>query len=272
MPSPILLILIVCLLLCATACLPNSAADESAAEPLRRGFINTGESGAPQFINAEMSGVRVGLPVPPGWAADNIDGLIVAEHLSPMNGGAPAPGLLVYAFVPPLERFEVPAHDSANVAYHVLNQVVRMPTEIGSDVVATAPEAFTWGGHDAAYYLLNSADEIKTLVLAVETVANGRLLVINISAPGSQAERIRPLLPLLMDGVQINDVALDGEELDQLPAPLRFPTRDDSARLEGRLRSSVVDLPSPVPFPLTQRFVFSTPSRRSTFEMPTSQP
>lgn len=254
MPSSILLILLVCLLLCTTACLSASNADETAPEEIAselpsRGFINTGEEDTPRFIDTEMNGVRIGLPVPPGWAADVIDGLIIAEHLSPMNDGIPEPGLMVYAFVPPLDRFEVPAHDTANVAYHVLNQVVRMPAEIGFDVVATAPEAFTWGTHDAAYYLLNSADEVKTLVLAVETVANGRLLVINISAPGSQAERIRALLPQIMHGVRINDVALDGDELNRLPVPLRFPTRDDSAQRDGGSRSVVVEVPSPVPSP-----------------------
>lgn len=272
MPTSIMLLLIACLLLWTNACLPASATDEASSAPSGSGFVNSGDTGDLPFVATEMNGVRIGLPVPPGWAADIVDGLIVAEHLGRIDGGMPEPGLLIYAFVPPLDQFNVPAYDSDNVAYHVLNQVVRMPTEIGANVVASAPTSFSWGTHDAAYYLLNSADQTKTLVLAVEIATNGQLLVINLSAPGNQVERIRALLPLLMDGVQIDDDVLSGRELDQLPTPLRFPTRDDSAGIDAGARPVIVDVPSPAPSTLTPRFLYTVPSAVPAEEASAAQP
>lgn len=235
------IVLVLCLIaLIITACQP--AAPNALPPDPPGGALNT--TADRRIIETDMNGIRIGLGVPPGWAGDTVDGLVIAEHFGSMDGGIPTPGMLVYVFVPPLDRFEVPEPTATNVAQHVLTQVVQMPTEIGVDVTASSPSPFRWAQHDAAYYLLNSSDGAKTLVLALEVVENGQLVVVNLSAPAAQVNRIRAMLPFIMDGLTVNGERLLGSDLDVLPDPLVFPARnDDAASLP---RPAVAELVTPI--------------------------
>lgn len=177
----------------------------------------------PRWVETQVDGVMLGLMMPAGWAADTTDGLIMAEHMNALYTGTSMAGMLVYVFVPSLDRFTLPTDENANVALAVLQQVVRMPHEIGHDVAASEPAPFIWSDHDAAYYLLNSGDGIKTIVLAIALPDVDKLVVCNISVPADQVDRIRQALPEVLDGLTINGHRLSGEALDALPEPLHFP-------------------------------------------------
>lgn len=191
-----------------------------------------------RWIETETDGVRIGMWLPSGWAVDTSQGIIMAEHFTGVENGVPNPGMLVYIFVPPLDRFNLEINAEANAALHVLNQVVRMPTELGANVAATSPVAFTWDDLPAAYYLLTGTDGVRTLVMAVELEDHGKLVVCNVSIPGSQASRIRELLPRLLDDFRVNDLTLSGAGLNVLPNPLSFPRTDPSAMLSTEVAPS----------------------------------
>jgi hypothetical protein len=55
-------------------------------------------------------------------------------------------------------------------------------------------------------------------------LADGQHLVVShISIPENQAQRLRPLLPHLLDSLTIDNVPVDVMALNHLPDPLVFP-------------------------------------------------
>lgn len=185
---------------------------------------------ADAWMETEMNGVRLGVRMPHGWeAAHNADfggepkGLMLAEYRPAPDSGELEVGVLVYLFVPQLDNFHVPEEPGENAALAVLDQVIEMPNHIGHDAIASDPVPFEWNGRDAAYYLLTTPNAVKTIVLAVETESGHRLVVCNINMPASEVIRVREMLPVVLDGLTIDGVAMDGAGLEVLPDPLVFP-------------------------------------------------
>jgi hypothetical protein len=183
------------------------------------------------WITTETNGVRLEMRMPTGWAADIEDGLLLAEQTTSPDTGEVQVTVLIHLFVPTLDDFDLPEEVGENTALVVLDQAVTMPSVVGQNVVVSEPVGFMWNGRDAAYYLLTNYDGVKTIVIAVEANRNNRLVVCNISMPASEASRVRDMLPELLDGMQINDMAMDGMALDALPDPLMFPHYDSSPEM-----------------------------------------
>ncbi|MFQ3567755.1 MAG: hypothetical protein SNJ59_12230 [Aggregatilineales bacterium] len=198
---------------------PTAPADSTAEAAVG---TTTGETNN-LWTETEMDGVRLGMPMPHGWTAETRDGLILVEHMSSIATEEPASGILVYIFVPQLDHFNLPDPEVDNAALAVLRQVVNMPHEIGHNAVASEPVPFVWSDHQAAYYLLSNHDGIKTIVIAVELPEVRKLVVCNISLPSNQIDRVRALLPTVLDGLTLNGLRLSGDDLNVLPDPLIFP-------------------------------------------------
>ena len=175
-----------------------------------------------QWLQTEINGVSLGMWTPGGWETDLSDGLALAEHTVSTNSMIEG-GMLINVFVPPIDEFDI-GEDDDNVAWAVLQQVVKMPSHIGSDAAISDPAGFDWDQYGAAYYLMSSGDGIKALVLALAfSKTPPKVIVCNVSVPSSQANRIRAMLPTLLDGLTINGRIFDGESLGVLPDPLPFP-------------------------------------------------
>lgn len=202
------LIAAVCLL---AACQPAAPTETRTATP----------ETTRQWLETEMNGVSLGLWTPEGWEADLSDGLVLAEH-SVSSRGKYEDGILIYCFVPPMDEFQVSASD-ANYAWAVLKQVVKMPSHTGIDVSVSEPTGFDWETFPAAYYLLTTGDGVRALVLALGLPNPKKLVVCNVSVPMAQADRIRQLLPNVLDGFVVDGTTLHGAALDVLPDPLPFP-------------------------------------------------
>lgn len=203
------------------------AACQSAA-PTETSTETIPNSSEPQWLETQMNGVSLGMWKPRGWETDVSDGLVLAEHTISTSGSIES-GMLIYVFVPPVDDFHVAAGDS-NFAWAVLNQVVKMPSHTGNDVSFSQPASFEWDAHDAAYYLLTTGDGVRAVVLALALPGESKVVVCNISVPMAQADRIRAMIPRILDGLTINGMALDGTALDRLPDPLPFPRYSLAAR------------------------------------------
>jgi hypothetical protein len=180
------------------------------------------------WMETEMNGVHIGMRVPSGWAADINSGLLLAEHTSSMDTSEVEVAVLIRIFVPSLDNIpHSQIIEAENAALALLDQVVNMPSVIGQHVVVSEPVSFNWDGHEAAYYLLSDVYGVKTIVIAVEAPED-QFVVCNIGMPPSEAPRVREMLPEVLDGLQIDGVAMDGESLDALPSPLEFPVYDQS--------------------------------------------
>ncbi len=201
----------------STEAVSETAADGGAAP---ESIIDTADA-----LEYTMEGVNLRLKTPHGWQADVIDGLLLVEHTISMDDGLPDAGMVVYIFVPPPSEFAV-LTGSGNFAYAVLNHVVRMPQRVGRDVSVSEPVGFRWGSYDAAYYLLSGLDA-RTMVLAVAVPSADKprpsLVVCNISVPNDREGVLRTMLPLILDELTIDGIALDGSALQMLPDPLPFP-------------------------------------------------
>lgn len=182
----------------------------------------------PRWLETTIDGVKMGIMTPSGWFAEAMDGLMIAEHISPVEGGPPAAGILVYIFAPPLDEFTLPGEGADNFALLVLRQVIQMPTHVGTDVSVSEPVAFRWGDHDAAYYLLTGADGTRTMVIGLAVPELERLVVANVSVPGQRESALREALPRVLNRLEVNGVVFDGSGLNVLPDPLPFPEYIDT--------------------------------------------
>ncbi len=183
----------------------------------------------PYWLEVNIEGIELGLWLPAGWVADVQEGLILAEHYTTFQSGDPMfTGMIVHIFVPPLDTFEIPAElsDDHNMALMVLSQAIHKPDMIGS-ATASDPQGFTWGAHDAAYYLLTSPDGMQTLVMAI-ALPERRLLVLSLSTPMEytpESGGMRDTIAALLEGITVNGVTLHSADLTVLPADFDFPVR-----------------------------------------------
>lgn len=171
----------------------------------------------------DSAGIQLRIRVPDGWQTYQTDaGIVLAEHIGSGENGGQLEGILIHIFVPHMDAFDIPDDADVNMAWWVLNQVVHDPDYVGTALVSE-PVAFDWDHHDAAYYLLNNNDNTVTMLLALGMPDAHKMVVAHISAPVTHADRIRPLLPELLDTLTVNDVAVDASALNHLPDPLAFP-------------------------------------------------
>jgi hypothetical protein len=176
-----------------------------------------------RWLETTTDSLTMGIMTPEGWFAEAMDGLMLAEHISPVEGSAPTAGILVYIFAPPLNEFTLSDQAGANFALEVLRQVTQMPSHVGRDVSVSDPVDFRWDGHEAAYYLLTGADGTRTLVIGVAVPDLQRLVVANVSVPLGREAALRAAPPAVLDGLTINAITFDGSALQSLPDPLPFP-------------------------------------------------
>lgn len=188
------------------------------------------------YIETNVSGVRMRVDIPEGWEAkETNDGVLMAEWLNRVGSPSPS-GMQVHLFVRSMDDFKLPSEDHINVAWSVLNQIIRDPSLVG-DGAATEPQGFEWDGMDAAYYLMNTGDGSVTLLIAVSLKSPLRLIVCNISSPNERSHFIRFMLPQLLHNLTINGSTLDISAVEVLPNPLVFP---DYETPEAKTKSLVV--------------------------------
>jgi len=213
------------------ACEPRSAAPSTEVILLTATPEATEAAALPRWLETEVNGVSVGMWRPNNWETDMTDGLVLAEHTtSPSEPGEQ--GIIINCFVPPLEDYD-PGEIRSNYAWAVLDWVIKMPDHTGWDVSVTQPVAFNWDQHQAAYYLFSTGDGVRGIVLAVAVPDEQKVVVINISAPMSQANRIRAALPGLLDGLMIASTQLNKTALETLPDPFPFPRYNRSSYTGG---------------------------------------
>ncbi|MCC6802967.1 MAG: hypothetical protein IT319_08785 [Anaerolineae bacterium] len=215
-----------------TACQPFAGAETTVATiettevadtpaiPVTQEFPTAAQ--APDWVETEMNGVQLGMWKPAGWEIDQSQGLVLAER-NPSPQGLVAGGMLIYCFVPLVDEWGITSEDNANFALAVLTKVVQMPSHTGNDVTVSDPVGFMWGEHQAAYYLLATGTGMRAVVLAIALPDNSRVVACNVSITMSQAQRIRIMLPQLLDGLMVDNDVMDGSALDTLPDPLPFP-------------------------------------------------
>lgn len=170
----------------------------------------------PTWLETEMNGVSLGMWQPDGWESDQSHGLVLAEQTVDN-------GMLIYCFVPLVDELSVHADGEMNFALAVVRKVVRMPIHTGRDVAVSEPIGFEWDHHQAAYYLLSTGGGMRTLVLVLALSGEQKVVVCNLSVPSVEANRIRTITPLILDGLTVDGETLDSEGLDSLPDPLPFP-------------------------------------------------
>lgn len=210
-----------CVLACACDVMPPPATPEITPE-------STQEIAQRRFVEVDLNGVTVGVWIPAGWIADVQDGLIMSEHMPRLDDDTyPMRGMMVYFFVPELDRFTIPPEMTTdhNMAQIILEQVLQTPDLIG-DAAMSDPTAFVWGAHKSAYYLLTGTDHTYTMVLAIALPDQQHLLVCNISAPPDYRTReggLRATIPAILDGLTVDGIELEGADLNDLLNPLNFP-------------------------------------------------
>lgn len=177
---------------------------------------------SPVWIETEMYGVTIGMWKPAGWETDQNRGLVLAERVNAIPGPLKG-GMLIHCFVPDVTEFNLDGDDEPNFALAVLGKVMQMPNHTGSDVAFSQPVGFIWSDHQAAYYLLATGAGIRGLVLAVALPDERKVVACNLSISAGQANRIREMLPQLLDGLTIAGSIMSGDGLDALPEPLPFP-------------------------------------------------
>ena len=148
-------------------------------------------SPTPELTWARLSGngVTVRILVPPGWTQDTTeDGIVLSEHSATMESGGALEGVQILLFIHPVSGFNYPAGET-NRARTVLSQLIQMPNYVNADAAVSTPVGFTWGGYDAAYYLLNKGHGRLEMVLAL-AVSPDELVACNISAPDSLSDAL----------------------------------------------------------------------------------
>jgi hypothetical protein len=184
--------------------------------------------GGANRVERTINGVELIVPRPDGWECYITEfGVILAERIGSVATEGTLGGLLMHIWVQPVEDLNLTVQDDANVAWALLSQIIDHPEYVG-DASISEPMAFVWNAHDAAYYLLDNGDGNVSILLGIAISGRNELVTCSLSSPLDQAERIREVLPDLLDGLVINGEALNGAVLDSLPDPLIFPQHDDS--------------------------------------------
>lgn len=191
------------------------------------------ESGNIHRVNHSRIQVRVNeldlsVRLPARWEYYATEfGVVLTEKINMAASTDQLGGLLMHVFVHPLNDLSVSIVADGNMAHSILDSIVHNPTYIGDALVGPV-HAFDWGGHDAAYYLMDNGQGSRAIVFAIQTDRSHNLIFCHVSAPVDQTVRIREVLPELLDGLEVNGVFLDPAVLNAiLPDELVFPQPGD---------------------------------------------
>jgi len=225
------ILIVVCLAVggCAKSPAPDQAAEAQAttSQVVSSAQENTAALNTVAFT---IEDVTLSVPRPEHWELHRTAfGVVLAEHIGSIATDGELGGILAHVWLQPLTDFNVQASTRDNAAWRILGQIIENPEYVGSATVSN-PAGFTWDGNDAAYYLLDNGDGNLSIVIGVIVPGTGNLITISVSAPATQAGRIRPLLPQTLHGLTINNTSLSGSALDQLPDPLVFPRHEAEAQ------------------------------------------
>jgi hypothetical protein len=194
----------------------------SPAAPSQSLIITTPESPVANWIETDAQGVKLGINVPPGWHGRKTDaGILIAQRPNKPNTS----GMQAHMFVRSMTEFQLPVPSQTNEAWSVLKQVADNKRYTGGALVSE-PYGFDWGGHDAAYYLLNDGDQHVMLVMAMMTQTLDQLITFNISSSWGDGDTIRDFLPDYLSACSINGQQVDSSAVEHLPDPLMFPVAD----------------------------------------------
>ncbi|MEM6281840.1 MAG: hypothetical protein AAF787_06580 [Chloroflexota bacterium] len=183
---------------------------------------------APTIARTTLNNQSVTVSIPPGWNALATDNAILyTEMHHSFAAVGHLEGISVSIFAPSsdeLARHGELVMQASNPAHTLLSLVVNEGHHVASGH-ATVPTAFQWQGHEAAYYTASSGAGVITVLLAV-SISQDTLLVMNVSAPATERQRVRQQLPAILSSITIEEHTLKGEHLNALPAVLRFPAED----------------------------------------------
>ena len=211
-----IVILALAFVLVSCASSPSNSTSIAAVDG-RQATPDTNES----FVDFQVEDIQISVPRPDGWESFTTDpGIVIAETISSVADEGELDGLVMHVYVPVLEDLPLPAVDGDNIAQQILQQIVEDPNYTGSASI-NGPFAFDWNDYDSAYYLFNNGD--VSIVIGVALPGTTRIIACSVSAPVAEADRIRAMLPRLLNGVRINGIELDGGVLEDLPNPLVFP-------------------------------------------------
>ncbi len=145
---------------------------------------------SPEWIEEQINGVEIGMWKPVGWALDSTAAVTLLEHDPIINQDrvSPEDGIVVNIFSPNIAHMDLPeTPEDTNQALWLLDYVVSTPGMISPASVASVPQAFTWNGHDAAYYLLTGRHHKRAIVISV-ALAPDQIVGINIAMPHFRAD------------------------------------------------------------------------------------
>lgn len=189
---------------------------------------------AQSSIETEVADVKIAMTVPKGWRSQQARyGVLLVENTGYNHPGGKLSGMQIYVFVRGVSDFNFPVGTNRNNAWNILDHIVSKPDYIG-DATVSGPTGFTWNEHDAAYYLLHDSHSNLSLVLAMVMAQPERLVVFNVSCPEERAADIQVALPELLQGLTLNDMAVDSSLLDALPDPLVFPAYERTDMPKGK--------------------------------------
>lgn len=221
----ILLVLLFSILVAACQPEPNPEASE---QPLTLAVEQRDETLAAvdatnQTVSFRNGMVALRVNKPATWESFSTEnGIVISEHFGSVATGGVLEGVMTYTFVLPLRKFTPETGTELNRAQEILNEMLSDPNH-NRGFAYTPPAAFTWEKYDAAYTLLAGADGNVTMMLGVAVPEIEALLSCSITSPHAQHARIREMLPILLDGLAVNNIVFDGDDLNSLPDPLDFP-------------------------------------------------
>lgn len=176
-----------------------------------------------EWVHFELETVSIRLQQPANWTAyTNSEYVILSEHNHAIQENGALAGIVAQFWTPKVTDFEWEHQAEANAAWEILRAVVHKPQLVGG-AAHTEPVPFKWDGHDAAYYLLNSGDGNRSLVLLLMLPDEQTILAGRISTALQEAHRIREVLPLIFEHVEVNDKRLNSRVLNDLPDNFTFP-------------------------------------------------
>ncbi|MBC8171317.1 MAG: hypothetical protein H7X77_06580 [Anaerolineae bacterium] len=160
---------------------------------------------------------------PAEWESFSTEnGIVIGEHFGSVATGGVLEGVMTYTFVTPLQDFIAQPRTGANIAQVILGEMLADPI-YSAGITATVPTGFEWGEYAAAYTLLTGKDGNVTIMLGVVVPEIETLLSCTVSSPYAGHQRLRDLLPTLLDGLVLNNIVFKGDALMVLPDPLKFP-------------------------------------------------
>lgn len=156
--------------------------------------------------------VEIGLQSPDSWHA-----YVTDENIVLICDDDKAENMVINIWIPGFDM-------SDDVSFTDVVNDIASNIESEHELHVTRPTTITWGGHDAAYFLLANEDS-ATMILVVH-VANDTVIAFNIRGLDSDFSALRPHLSEIFDAITINDVMPGSDILVEIPDTLMLPSLD----------------------------------------------